>query len=1485
MSVDKTVFRQNQILIQKTVEEAGRLLEQRDFLGAEEFARAALKKNRNNHAAQNVLGLALAEQAKPEKLLEAVEMCAAAVHAQPKNPNYINALANVTAQIGEFERAEKLYNKALEIAPGQPDARYNLAKLWTHTGRYQEALNVFQEMLSMTGDSVDIFQNIGACQYSLGEFKQALFWFKLALGYSPNDPELHKNYALCLFHFKSYDEALKHFNLSIQFNIEDYSLFMLIAYCHHYLGEYAPAEEFVNAYREHAGDEIGLDELNCLTLLVSIYKAWNQDDRAEECLAEINEKFPDQAWAYSNYLFSRIFRSGEAQQDLFNKHLQFAERYEAPFKSSWGGYKNSVDPERKLKVGYVSADFFSHSVSYFSLPLIANHDRSSFEIHCFSAQEVEKDPVSQRIRREVTWHNIQNKSTDEVVKLVREKQIDILVDLSGHTGGNQLLSFARKPAPLQFTWIGYPFTTGLSAIDYRIVDKYIEPEGSECLSSEKLLRIEGCFCAYRPSVSRPHRLTSGELDIKPTPALANGFVTFGCCNTFHKVTDFTLSLWARILKETPNSKLLLEVGNASAPDVLKAVHEKIERAGIDLLQVEITDRRKNMQYMLYHQIDIVLDPFPCNGGTTTCDALFMSVPVVSLQGDSFMSRLGASFISNAGHPEWVTHDPDQYVAIATQLASNIEALNHIRQNLRHEVETSPVMDEIGFARKVERAYRQFWRDWCAEHAEEQKTTATILPEQENQAAAPVLTGDDAKHQEALDKLHTLVKQQQWEEASQQLETISKTKAWTAQNYFDAAKVKAHDGMSLGMASSIANQKLDQASTFIKSTLELQPNNAMAWALQGELQVYRNRYEEAELSFMRALKFAPDCVSALLGLAVLVSYRLDFASAHKFWQHAANLDAKNPLVYIAAASVYAAQGLVNLATEQAKLAYELGGGAKSLNLLAAYSLSSDVVSLDEQAEVLANYQKEVKSLPFQMTYTNDLSKTRRLKLGVMAGSLNETPWSYVWLPFLEFLDRTKFELFIYYYGEQFDQTIHRLKQMTEPFRCIRGLDATIVEALLKDDEIDILISFAEYGTYSVLPFLSSHTVPVQIAWPQTHIPLPPGSTNYQLSSQSTRFVAEKYQKNGYLDETVKMLYVDSVAAYKPYAYNPEFHNMPIFQKQTKAPCAEAGYVMFGCEADLLHMPPSVLAAWGDLMMRVPNSKLKLRTLHPAAHIVSALEKQGVSPDRVVVSSDPRDTRYHFYLNVDIALDTHPNSSVIQTMDALWMGVPVLTWCSARPQSWGAATVLHQLGLADWIHDSAEGMTACAVALAENLTALNDWRGELRSQMESSSLLDCLGFTRSMEKALYEAWGDWCDSDAALTTRMFHQQREQLDEAALQMNNGEYSQAAAIYVSLLKSTPLLGEAMYGLGLSYLMRGEPQPAIDLLSRAVKALQAQNTLAYPVLAACLISLGHAHLATNHVELATSCFRESLAYQDSEQVQKLLKSLTDSGEISYSLH
>jgi protein O-GlcNAc transferase len=434
-----------------------------------------------------------------------------------------------------------------------------------------------------------------------------------------------------------------------------------------------------------------------------------EHEAARAAVAGVAASRPDDPVAASHRLNRDFYDLASSPELLFQEYLAWGKRYADPLTDARPVLTNSPDPGRRLRLGYVSPDFRRHAMGFFIEPLLVHADATAFEVTCYNNWPNPADSMAARFRTLAhRWRDIAFVDDAELARQIAADGIDLLVDLAGHTAGNRLLAFARKPAPLQFTYLGYPNTTGVAAIDYRISDALADPPGmTEAFHTETLLRLPGCWCCYRAPDDAP--------DIGPLPAFASGRVTFGSFNAFTKVTGAVLDTWAALLREVPDSKLLMITVAAGVAQ--RNVREAFAARGIGAERLELCPKLSFYDYLsMRNRVDIALDPFPINGGTTTCESLWMGVPTITLAGRVFIARAGASLLTNAGLPELIARDVDDYVEIAAALASDLPRLAAMRAGLRERVRASPLCDAPRLVANLESLYREAWREWCVRRA-------------------------------------------------------------------------------------------------------------------------------------------------------------------------------------------------------------------------------------------------------------------------------------------------------------------------------------------------------------------------------------------------------------------------------------------------------------------------------------------------------------------------------------------------------------------------------------------------------------------------------------------------------------------------------------------------------------------------------------------------------------------------------------------------
>ncbi len=422
---------------------------------------------------------------------------------------------------------------------------------------------------------------------------------------------------------------------------------------------------------------------------------------------------PDSAQVHSNLLFVISCCGHVSVDEVYAAYARFGNDIADPLLPPRVQHANAPDPERVLTVGYVSADLRDHAVRYFIEPVLERHSRDQVRVICYNNgynNAAAPDAISARLRALADlWRDIAGMSDAEVATRMRDDGVDILVDLSGHTRGNRLLALALKPAPIQVTWFGAVQTTGMRAIDWRITDHRLDPVGmTGHLSRERLARLDDVYACFRPHPDCP--------DVGPLPALAagsGGGMTFASFNNTYKINEEVVAMWARLVGGIAGARLRMVVEHGELPDIRRLVSARFEAHGLDPARLEIAGRQSVSGFLdMCNEVDVLLDPFPQNGGITSLHALWMGVPVISLAGAAPIGRIGASLLGLLGLDSFVAHDREAYVAIARRCAADTTALSAIRTGLRSRMMASALMDEVAFVSGLEKTYRRMWREWC-----------------------------------------------------------------------------------------------------------------------------------------------------------------------------------------------------------------------------------------------------------------------------------------------------------------------------------------------------------------------------------------------------------------------------------------------------------------------------------------------------------------------------------------------------------------------------------------------------------------------------------------------------------------------------------------------------------------------------------------------------------------------------------------------------
>jgi predicted O-linked N-acetylglucosamine transferase (SPINDLY family) len=670
------------------------------------------------------LGMALQSAGKRER---AVEIYRQLVAIKPDFFEAHNNLGNALFGLGKVAEAAAAYRRALEIRPDSADAVGNLGSALSALGRTDEAIDMFRRGLKLAPDSALICNNLGnaLCKrkrfdeavivlrravelkpnfaqaaYNLGnalagrgEYAQAVESFRKAVALDPKYVDAHNNLGNALQAIRKYKEAAEAYLAALKIQPDFYAGYNNLGNA---LRTMSKTDDAITAFQQALRLRPDYHPAHCN--LGNAMKDAGRLDEAIACYRRAVELQPRDSISHSNLCFTMLYHPDCDPAAILREALRWNVLHAQPVKSEIRTHETDRTSNRRLRIGYVGADFREHCQSLFTIPLFSNHDRAKFEIFCY-AHVSRPDATTDRIRGYVDeWRSILGMSDQAATRKIRADRIDILVDLTMHMSHGRPLVFARKPAPVQAAWLAYPGTTGLAAMDYRLTDPFLDPPGVDHFYSEKSIRLPETFWCYDPLCE--------DLDVGPLPASTNGYITFGCLNNFCKVTQPTLALWAEILAAAANSRLILLAAHGGHRT---RVQEYFRDRGIDPGRIEFVEFQPRRRYLeVYHRIDIGLDTLPYNGHTTSLDSFWMGVPVVTRIGSTVVGRAGWSQLCNLDLKELAADSDEQFVKIAVEWAADLPRLSELRKDLRPRMKRSPLMDAPRFARNMEAAYREMW---------------------------------------------------------------------------------------------------------------------------------------------------------------------------------------------------------------------------------------------------------------------------------------------------------------------------------------------------------------------------------------------------------------------------------------------------------------------------------------------------------------------------------------------------------------------------------------------------------------------------------------------------------------------------------------------------------------------------------------------------------------------------------------------------------
>jgi protein O-GlcNAc transferase len=656
----------------------------------------------------------------------------------PHHADSLHLLGLLAQQAGQQAAALELMGQAVSIQPNVAAYLSNYGEILRSAGRLPEAIQVLERARILDPASANTHHNLGVAQAENKDTEEALRSFHRAIQLNPTWPDPRKYVVQILTNTRRVSESAEPARAITKLLPDDAEAFQVLGGI---LNELLLLEEAAKALERAV--ELNPKSGHSWNELGAVYTKQQRTEDAADAYRQAMVADPMFDWPYNNYagvlkdigrideaivyfrqglqlnptmhaarsnmLLSMHYSNKITADELFAEHLAWepAFRHDAMIVKPSFALARDVSPDRPLRIGYISADFRAHSVADFLESVLKHHDRrlstGGFQIYAYSDVILE-DSVTDRMRPYFDgWRNILRQPHEHVAQQIYADQIDILIDLAGHSACNRMPVFAMKPAPIQVSWLGYPNTTGLSTIDYRLTDEWADPSGlTEHLHTEKLWRLPQSFLCFQSTVGSP--------EVNALPCDTHPYITLGCFNNFAKLNLPLIKLWAQILNALPNARLLLKATVLGKDYAQKAMRDYFEQANLDISRVQLLGSEIDFFKHLgtYHQVDLALDTFPYHGTTTTCEALWMGVPVISLAGSIHASRVGISLLHQVGLEALIAESPDEYIEKTVALANNRSELRQLRAQLRTRLQSSALMDSVSFTRNFEAALRSMW---------------------------------------------------------------------------------------------------------------------------------------------------------------------------------------------------------------------------------------------------------------------------------------------------------------------------------------------------------------------------------------------------------------------------------------------------------------------------------------------------------------------------------------------------------------------------------------------------------------------------------------------------------------------------------------------------------------------------------------------------------------------------------------------------------
>ncbi len=1256
---------------------------------------------------------------------------------------------------GRTEEALAHCKQHLSRNPDDSAAWDLLGAMLHNMGQYRPAIEALRRSLQLKADEPHVLGHLAAALKGAGDLPAAEAAAQKALRLRPDNEEVLNSYGNLLNDMHRSFEAEEVFRKAIAANPAKGTPYGNLAYTMFLLGRNSEGEVYARRGLQVEPDSAMLQN--------SLGSAVMGQDRLVEAAAYFRravELDPGFTVAHSNLLFCRNYDPEASAEDIFADYRGWDELHGLPLVPASPTFENDRDPDRRIRLGLVSPDFRRHAANYFLEPLLEAHDRQEVELFLYGMVP-SPDKYTERYQALAAgWRNVIGLGDEEMAARIREDRIDILVDFAGHTARNRLKVFARRPAPVMVAYlVGLGYTTGMSVFDGFFADDAMAPPDAAHLFSEPVLRLSRFAMTYRPPEDMPA--------IGPLPAASAGHVTFGSFSRTVRINARVVRAWARILKAVPDARLMLNTKAFAEEETRQTYRDMFAREGVDpgRLQLVFT-QPQTVTWATYNKIDIALDPFPHNAGTTTFEALWMGVPVISRMDRPSVGRFGASILHALGHPEWLAADDEEYVRCAVALAADIDGLAKLRSGMREAMRRSPLMDARGLAREMEGHYRRLWRGWCTGETEAQPDVradpfllyrrsqvggsppAAADPPADSPAGSPADPGAQAappQRHAAIEQLFTEGRHREALAAAARTSAehpgdvrmlVLLAKAFTALDRRSDAEGVLCQAHALADGDEAMQCEVDALRSAGPGAVAVPPSpgggtppdDPSACRQRAEAAHAQGQVDVAESWYRRLLALKPDDAGAANNLAAIMLDTGRPAEAQAFAGIAARHAPESPQVIGNLAMALCEQAdLANGLQMLQKLVDEGRASARvHANLLFAqnYDPQRDAATIRRTAEGWAARHAPAGAVRQAFATPPQPAAGRRLRVGYVSPDFRVHATLNFLLPMLQAHDRTAVEVHLYAEVPAPDAASALYRQAAEGWHDTCGRDDDEVAAQVRQDGIDVLVDLAGHTSSARLGLFARRAAPVQLTYP-----LGFGASTGLRQFDGVIADASLAPPGSDADFTEPVQRLDGAwSAFRPQSPFPNVGPLPADRQ---------GHVTFGCFSRTIRLNDRVLDAWAAILQAVPGSRLLLnnRAFQEArvrARFAEGFRRRQVGPERLdMVYVSPQAASLSHYGQVDITLDPFPHSAATTVAESLWMGVPVVTLRGATPVGRLGAALLDSAGLESWAASDIAGYCDIAVQLAADLDRLRAARAGLRQHLAGSPFADHRALARRLE----------------------------------------------------------------------------------------------------------------------------------------------------------